>query len=269
MKVTASDLLRLLEAKHSKDVFVPECKDGPTVYGSHVRLDGWAMKKSWASPCVTGYEIKVSRGDFTSDQKWHSYLPLCNQLYFVCPQGLLDPSEVPGDVGLLVASKNAAKLFVKKKAAHREVEIPESLWRYIVMCRAVITREQGDVRSKREFWEAWLKKKEINQRFGRHVASELRKEIEDRIVKAEKENERLEALMRGYEDVRQVLAKIGLDPDRRQYSWTVERKLREAKSAIPPGLAADLDALAKKAAKVRDALESIEAEGGQSGMAAG
>lgn len=64
----------LLIARHAGDVFVPECKNGSTweTYYSDQRLlklDGWAMKKSWKNPCMTGYEIKVDRSDFLNDEK--------------------------------------------------------------------------------------------------------------------------------------------------------------------------------------------------------
>ena len=76
----ASDLLALLAKKHSADVFVPECKTGGTWAGTHLRLDAWAMRRSWTHPTVWGYEIKVSRSDFLSDDKWVGYLPTVRPL---------------------------------------------------------------------------------------------------------------------------------------------------------------------------------------------
>ena len=59
----ASDIIKLLEQRHSKDLFVPECKDGPTgSHGMHVRLDAWVMPKSWANPALRGYEVKITHG---------------------------------------------------------------------------------------------------------------------------------------------------------------------------------------------------------------
>ena len=82
--ITAQTVLELLAAKHSRDVFVPECKNGATHFADGMqKIDAWAMKKSWASPCVTAHEIKVSRADFLKDDKWPGYLPYCNQFYFV------------------------------------------------------------------------------------------------------------------------------------------------------------------------------------------
>lgn len=44
--MNASDVVSLIAARHTNDVFVPECKDGPTWGGGAMRLDAWAMRKS-------------------------------------------------------------------------------------------------------------------------------------------------------------------------------------------------------------------------------
>jgi len=94
-KPTASVLVKLLRQRHADDIFVPELSVAAG------RLDGWALKKSYTSPCISGYEIKVDRGDFNSDKKWPGYLPYCNEFYFVCPAKLIQPNEVSAGVGLL------------------------------------------------------------------------------------------------------------------------------------------------------------------------
>lgn len=100
--MTAKQILDLIAAKHANDVFVPECKDGSTVFGSHFRLDAWAMNRSWANPMSTGYEIKVSRSDWLRDDKINAYADLCNRLYLVAPAGVIEPAEIPPFCGLLV-----------------------------------------------------------------------------------------------------------------------------------------------------------------------
>ena len=141
-KIIAPMILDLLAAKHRGDVFVAECKTGPTTTANahHLRMDAWVMRRSWAHPDTTGYEIKVSRGDFLRDDKWPAYLKYCNRFYFVCPPNMIAVNEVPAGCGLMWASKNAAMLYTKIKAPRREVEIPENLWRYVLMCRASIQR---------------------------------------------------------------------------------------------------------------------------------
>lgn len=73
MTLTSAAVVELLRAKHSGDVFVEECKNGPTHSagrGGMVRMDAWAMPRSWAHPAVSGYEVKISRSDFLGDDKW-------------------------------------------------------------------------------------------------------------------------------------------------------------------------------------------------------
>lgn len=134
--MSSQHIMDVLASQHTKDVFVAECKDGPSWLGGHARMDAWVMNRSWSRLCFTGYDVKVSRADFKRDEKWHSYLGSCNQLYFVCPKGMIDPSEVPGEVGLKYCTEGRATTV--KKAAHREVIPPMELFCYILMCRTRI-----------------------------------------------------------------------------------------------------------------------------------
>jgi hypothetical protein len=250
-------LIDLLAAKHAKDVFVPECKDGPTHYGNHVRLDAWALASSWAHPCVYGYEIKVSRGDFLQDNKWPAYLPLCNQLYFVCPTGLIQPTEVSPDVGLMWASKTGTKLYTKKKAPYRDVAIPEDVYRYVLMCRAKITREPLHLETARDFWERWLEDRDADKEFGSHVGGRIREHYLKRVLDVEAENQRLLKLMHGYDDVRRMLTRLGMNTES-VWSFTVERKIEEARTAVPTKLLTDLERAERALADARKSLEAFK-----------
>ncbi len=140
MKLSAYDIKQLLANKHYEDVFVPECKT--TRYGVYTILDAWVMLKSWTHFSTIGYEIKVNRSDFLNDSKWASYLPYCHEFYFVCPSGLISPEELGNQVGLLWASKNGTMLYNKKKAPRRDVEIPYSIYQYVLACRAKVVHER-------------------------------------------------------------------------------------------------------------------------------
>lgn len=68
---------------------------------------------------MKGFEFKVSRSDFLADlktrpkkfhwgqdagggeAKWRAYIKYCNLFYFVCPEGIILPNEVPPPAGLI------------------------------------------------------------------------------------------------------------------------------------------------------------------------
>ncbi len=210
MKITSHAITKLLEARHSKDVFVSECKDGPTQWGSHSRMDAWVMPRSWAHPSTTGYEIKVSRSDFLKDDKWPRYLDLCNWLYFVAPKDVISKDEVPEQCGLLEVSKNCKRLLMRKKAPLREVEIPESLFRYVLMCRAKITRDSPESMTNYDLWKAWLAEKREKQETGWLVKHKISAAVARKCGEIETRNSVLEHRIKECEMVEGFLEEAGL-----------------------------------------------------------
>ena len=190
--LTAGQVLHcLMSHKHRDDVCVPECKDGQTyTRRNHAKLDLWVLPRSYTPLNMIGYEIKVSRSDFMQDNKWHNYLPMCNQFYFACPWGIISPSEVPEEAGLVWVTKNAARSVIKKKAPFRKIEFPVGLFLYIVMSRAGISDSDSQNNSAMDrvaYWKNWLDMKEESRELGYMVSVAIR----NRITAAEKENKLL------------------------------------------------------------------------------
>ncbi|HXK36903.1 MAG TPA: MmcB family DNA repair protein [Candidatus Paceibacterota bacterium] len=132
---TEDDVLKILKAKHTCDLFVAHCKVGASWYGGSLILDAWVMPYSWTRPIV-GYEVKISRGDFRRDGKWRNYLQYCNLFYFVTPWGLIQPAEVPEDAGLIWVTKTGAGIRYKKTAPSRWWhQIPQGIFQYVLMWR--------------------------------------------------------------------------------------------------------------------------------------
>jgi len=249
--VSASDILQLLAIKHANAVFVPECKDGPTHGASHLRMDAWVMSKSWANPCVTAYEIKVSRSDYIRDEKMQQYLCYCNRLFLVTPTGLIQPEELNDTpYGLMWASKNGTKIYTKRKAPYRSVEIPEDVYRYVLMCRAKIDPEyrQEDAA---EYWVKWLadrrSKTELGYRVGRHVA--------ERVARVEVENERYRAENKALRTVKDFCEEHNVA----LHGWNLDGRLKELIEVVPPELLSDLQTTEKAVAALRNRLEQISA----------
>lgn len=151
-KITAAQILQHLSRLHEDQkppwVFYSEVKNGPS-WGQKGPLgqkssklyimDAVAIKKSWSSPCIEGFEIKVNRSDFTQDKKWQNYQAYCHKFSFVCPVGLIKLDELPGDVGLLYYNPEHDCLFTKRRAMYRKIDLrsPEvvGMLMYLTMYR--------------------------------------------------------------------------------------------------------------------------------------
>jgi hypothetical protein len=153
-KVTAAQIFKKLEALHTDPsikppwAFYSEVKNGPSwgQKGSKLYImDAVSIKKSWSRPCIEGYEIKVSRSDFLRDKKWHNYQAYCNKFSFVCPPGVIELDELPGDVGLIYYSPEHDTLFTKRRAMYRKIDMQSKevlgMLMYLAMYRAGARRE--------------------------------------------------------------------------------------------------------------------------------
>lgn len=251
-----------LRQRHSKDLIVEECKNGSTVFGSHLRMDVWVMPRSWTKPACTAYEIKVSRSDFLQDEKWPGYLDLCNSLYFACPSGLIQPEELPESVGLVWLSKTGTRLYTKRKAPQRDVTIPESLWRYILMCRATVEPER-QFQSDRNYWEQWLEQKRIDKEFGRHVGATISRRVQEEVIEANQRNDRLEKAITEYEQIRKMIAEVTgveIDIERPPSVFAFRRHMEALQEVVPPNLRHDMRRLSERLSGVVDTIEKIEAD---------
>lgn len=171
-KITAAQILKKLYLKHTQkpdpralpDAFYSEVRNGPSEFylhpfckeikqsGGHrglLIMDAIAIKQSWTKPCITGYEIKVSRSDFLRDKKWQNYQKYCHEFYFVSPPGVIKIEDLDaagcGDVGLIYYSSDHDTLFTKRRAMYRKINLrsPEvvGMLYYLAMYRAGVDRK--------------------------------------------------------------------------------------------------------------------------------
>jgi hypothetical protein len=259
--MTARDIEKLLALRHSKDVFVAQCKNGASYGGGLQILDAWAMARSWAHPKLSAYEIKVSRSDFLKDDKWRSALDLCNEFWWVCPADLIQPQEVSPECGLLWASKNGTRLYCKKRAQYRTIPDPVSLLYYVIMCRSRIKDGESEPKSQREIWQKWMDESDADKDLGYRVSRKIQELVKTRIDSVDSENDKLRRALKEYEAITPILCKYGLativQSDRGEYpvpdsQWSFEKTLRKAQAVIPEDLTArlhrcadELDAIVK------------------------
>lgn len=245
--MTAQDIERLLQERHHKDVFVPQCKTGAS-YGTGLAiLDAWAMAKSWAHPCVWGYEIKVARSDFLHDTKWTAYLEYCNAFSFVCPWGLIQVEELPRNVGLLWVNKVGTGLVTKRRAPQRTDPICDDVFRYILMTRCKITRETW-AKDNREYWQQWLDDRKADNVLGHTVSKTMRRRFEQQVEAVERENDRLTKEIENLQDIRQMCQEMGVNPK----EWRPQYRIKEALEAVPHDLVDKL----RRAADALDGLRN-------------
>ena len=232
-RITEATIIELLRERHSKDVFVAHCKDGPSQNAAHCIADAWTMARSWAQPTVSAYEIKVSRSDFLRDKKWTGYLDMCNCLSFACPPGVIAANEVPEQCGLVVTSTNGTRLYTKKKAPYRDVVIPETVWRYVLMCRAKIVTELELSRDKRTEWEAWMREKDEKKTLGFNVSRKIRELVFERVESVSCENCRLASEVAKVAKYKQELEAAGFWPCE---EWTFRNRLKDLMARAHGGL---------------------------------
>lgn len=137
-KMTAAEVVACLK-RTAAGIFLEQVKVGATyaaAYGTGPRrIDALAIKPSWTHPCITAWEVKVSRSDFLRDHKWPDYLEQCHRLYFACPRGLIDAEELEDPRVGLVWTTPSGHASVRRAAPYRRIEMPVDLLYYIVLSR--------------------------------------------------------------------------------------------------------------------------------------
>ena len=258
--ISAASLLAALARRHSVDVFVPECKNGPTQTGSHRRLDAWVMLKTWSPVTMIGYEIKVSRADWRRDEKIADYMGLCNLLSIVAPKGVVPVEELPDGVGLLeLAGKgDGARLITKRRAARREIAVPSSLLFYVLMCRTTIDAK-GEDPEQRQKWRAdslrdWASGKEDRMKL--HYA--ISQKIQDRFRESESARQAAEQRAADMQRIDDRIKELGFDPSQPIRAWEIEAKLRAFDAAIPDHVLRSLERTERDLSSIRSSLEQMK-----------
>ncbi len=243
MKVSAHEVKHALGIKHQSDFFLTEVKNGSTWSNDNLAImDALAIKKSWSKPCLTGYEVKVSRQDFLNDDKWPIYKEYCHRFYFACPKGLIEPNELPDDVGLIWFNPEKKTLYTRKKSKFRHIEMPTDMFYYIILSRMDNDRHPF-FSSKRECLEKYVEDKTDKRELGRRVSSKLIQEMNDmhsRLEKLEREAKKNSEALEQNKKVIEIMRKHGMSP----YRWNFEVELDKAlNTSVPPNFLETLNTI--------------------------
>jgi hypothetical protein len=134
-KLKEADILDLLQKHYSNTeqwAFFPRLRTG-TGQGKDCtqQLDGWCIRL-WGEQSRLTFEVKVSRSDFLLELKnpikRRLGLLLSNQFYFVAPKGMIKPSEIPIECGLMEVIEGG-HIFTKVQAPWRDTSPPT--WHFL------------------------------------------------------------------------------------------------------------------------------------------
>ena len=129
VKVTANDVLKGLETYYSVMglIVIPEVS---IAYGGERRADALVVGRGDETAIIC--ESKVSRQDFKLEmeapEKRQLALDLSSQYFFVAPQGMIRPDEIPEECGLMELDKKGM-IHVTVPAPHRRPGQPT--WRLV------------------------------------------------------------------------------------------------------------------------------------------
>lgn len=147
VKGKSAEVMRGLAARHRLEdgwIFIPEAPM-PSPAGNH-KVDALAMNcYAYLKWPLVGYEIKVSRSDFTAElrepAKTARSAAFCSAFYFACPAGLIEPKEVPDPYGLMVVQPSGRTRIVKQSRLER----PEPTWNLVgLLMRRLAQLEEVD-----------------------------------------------------------------------------------------------------------------------------
>jgi len=216
--MTEHDIIEALRVKCAGDAFFDRAKLGPTWGGRGLRImDAVSLRKSWARPCINGFEVKITRPDFLRDEKWPDYLDVCNRFYWACPKGLIKPDEIDKRCGLIwVNEKGIAH--TRTAARYRQIEPPDGLLMYLIMTR--LDNPYKGLVDNRTTLKDWLGGKRDDAELGRQVGGRMGKHI------AELSSE-LESLRLNHKEYEETLKQFGIISP-----WQLAARLSEEPKAL-------------------------------------
>lgn len=245
MKTRADQITYALSKRHKSDIFLTEVKTDSTWVGRPQRCDAVAVKPSWTNPCITIYEVKVSRNDFMQDEKYVGYLPLCHRFYFAAPLGIIKPDELREDIGLITYNPDTGGLRTVRKALYKPLEsLPTKLLYYLVLSRTDRDHHPFFTET-RDYLEAWVEDKGERFKLSGEVRDKIKRLhlLEDGRVALE--YRQLESKAAELEKIYKIFEEHGVS------RWGWEADLRERfNHDMPVELVRDLKTMASIAERI-------------------
>lgn len=137
--MTTKHILDLLRKKYPSPefIFLPELRMGSgyktrTKKYIESRIDAWILNTYPSKKFITlAIECKISyadwRNEFKKDKQYGARL-VSNELWYICPSGIIPLSEVPEWAGLMYVN-DKDKIIVQKQAPFRKIDSPD--WQFV------------------------------------------------------------------------------------------------------------------------------------------
>ena len=219
--LSADHILRALQKRHTRDLWLAEVKDGPSTLVQTSRLDALAIKLSWTQPRLVGYEVKATRSDFLRDNKWATYLASTHQFSFACPANVIQPDELPTEVGLYWATEDGKLKQLRKPAVRPMAELPTNLLYYVIISRFQSDRHPF-FSSAREYAMAYADDRPHRKSLGRIVGSRMAEELSVLEHQNKTLQHHVDAWQYRADRLRKALQSAGLPTD----EWQLEEALK-------------------------------------------
>lgn len=255
-KYDAGELLAALKLRHSSDLFIPECKDGPTQTSSHRRLDAWVLVKTWSPVTTIGYEIKVSRSDWIRDQKIDHYMMLVHRFFVVAPKGIVQPEELPEGAGLIEAIGNDPRLVTRRQAVRHDIELPDNLLIYVLMARVKETQEYTPANERELRMGAlrdWTEDRNERERLSYAVNGKIQQKFNEQEARLRE----IERRMLELDGVRKRICEMGFDPEKPIDGWAVKERLDRLTGVVPVDIRRTVDGTLAALQRMQDALKRL------------
>lgn len=208
---------------------------------------------------MLGFEVKVSRSDWLRDKKVIDYLPMCHYLYIVAPKGIVEHSELSDGIGLMEPIGDGSRLVIRRKAVWRDIALPGELMVYVLMCRAVITRERA-VAPRSEYimdgLRRWVEGKHERHELSYAVRSKIRQKFADQETRLGE----MERRCQGLEGVKRRIIELGFNPDEETSQWRVRQHLTEITHAVDDKTIHAMAEVEQRLAALRGRLEALRGE---------
>ena len=253
-------ILRVLQQRHPRDLWLTEVKDGPSTLAQTSRLDALAIKKSWTQPRLVGYEVKVTRADFLRDDKWVTYLPVTHQFSFACPWDLIQPDELPSEVGLYWIDPDGRLKQVRRPAVRVLAELPTNLLYYVILSR-FSTDHHPFFTHQREQAVAYASDRPERRQLGRIVGSRMAEELSALEHRKRMLEHRIDATRYAYDQLCHTLEEAGLPTNEWELKGALASLQAGATSGIDPGTVQRLRTAAQQILDETDRLQSLTQEG--------